>query len=50
VRVLSAKHGVSELIRQILGAASEFDKALAIAKLKDARDRLLAKAGEANSR
>jgi hypothetical protein len=50
VCILSAERGVSELIRQILGAASEFDKALNIVKLKDARDRLRAKAGEANSR
>jgi len=29
----------SKLIRQILGAVSEFDKAMTVAKLKGARDR-----------
>ena len=30
----------SKLIRQILGAVSEFDKAMTVAKLKGARDRV----------
>jgi hypothetical protein len=36
----------SKLIRQILGAVSEFDKALVVAKLKGARDRKRAMTGE----
>jgi DNA invertase Pin-like site-specific DNA recombinase len=35
----------SELIRQILGAVSEFDKAMVVAKLKGARDRKRALTG-----
>jgi DNA invertase Pin-like site-specific DNA recombinase len=36
----------SKLIRQILGAVSEFDKAMVVAKLKGARDRKRAMTGE----
>ena len=36
----------SKLIRQILGAVSEFDKAMVVAKLKGARDRKRAITGE----
>jgi DNA invertase Pin-like site-specific DNA recombinase len=36
----------SKLIRQILGAVSEFDKAMVVAKLKGARDRKRALTGE----
>jgi DNA invertase Pin-like site-specific DNA recombinase len=40
----------SKLIRQILGAVSEFDKAMIVAKLKGARDRQRAKTGKCEGR
>jgi DNA invertase Pin-like site-specific DNA recombinase len=40
----------SKLIRQILGAVSEFDKAMIVAKLKGARDRKRALAGKCEGR
>jgi hypothetical protein len=36
----------SKLIRQILGAVSEFDKAMTVAKLKGARDRVRRQRGK----
>jgi hypothetical protein len=39
----------SNLIRQILGAVSEFDKAMTIAKLKGARDRIRRAQGKCES-
>jgi DNA invertase Pin-like site-specific DNA recombinase len=40
----------SKLIRQILGAVSEFDKAMTVAKLKGARDRKRRKNGKCEGR
>jgi DNA invertase Pin-like site-specific DNA recombinase len=40
----------SKLIRQILGAVSEFDKAMVVAKLKGARDRKRAREGKCEGR
>ena len=40
----------SKLIRQILGAVSEFDKAMIVAKLKGARDRLRRTQGKCEGR
>ena len=40
----------SNLIRQILGAVSEFDKAMTVAKLKDARDRVRRAQGKCEGR
>jgi DNA invertase Pin-like site-specific DNA recombinase len=40
----------SKLIRQILGAVSEFDKAMTVAKLKGARDRVRRKRGKCEGR
>ena len=40
----------SKLIRQILGAVSEFDKAMIVAKLKGARDRIRAAKGKCDGR
>jgi DNA invertase Pin-like site-specific DNA recombinase len=40
----------SKLIRQILGAVSEFDKAMVVAKLKGARDRQRALNGKCEGR
>ena len=40
----------SKLIRQILGAVSEFDKAMVVAKLKGARDRKRALTGKVEGR
>jgi DNA invertase Pin-like site-specific DNA recombinase len=40
----------SKLIRQILGAVSEFDKAMVVAKLKGARDRKRALTGKCEGR
>jgi DNA invertase Pin-like site-specific DNA recombinase len=36
----------AKLVRQIMGAVSEFEKAMLVAKLKGARDRASAKAGK----
>ena len=40
----------SKLIRQILGAVSEFDKAMTVAKLKGARDRVRRQSGKCEGR
>jgi DNA invertase Pin-like site-specific DNA recombinase len=40
----------SKLIRQILGAVSEFDKAMTVAKLKGARDRVRRQKGKCEGR
>jgi DNA invertase Pin-like site-specific DNA recombinase len=40
----------SKLIRQILGAVSEFDKAMTVAKLKGARDRMRRERGKCEGR
>ena len=40
----------SKLIRQILGAVSEFDKAMTVAKLKGARDRVRRQRGKCEGR
>jgi DNA invertase Pin-like site-specific DNA recombinase len=40
----------SNLIRQILGAVSEFDKAMTVAKLKGARDRVRRAQGKCEGR
>jgi DNA invertase Pin-like site-specific DNA recombinase len=40
----------SKLIRQILGAVAEFDKAMIVAKLKGARDRVRRRAGKCEGR
>ncbi len=40
----------SKLIRQILGAVSEFDKAMIVAKLKSARDRVWRAQGKCEGR
>jgi DNA invertase Pin-like site-specific DNA recombinase len=40
----------SKLIRQILGAVSEFDKAMTVAKLKGARDRVRRERGKCEGR
>jgi DNA invertase Pin-like site-specific DNA recombinase len=40
----------SKLIRQILGAVSEFDKAMTVAKLKGARDRVRRRRGKCEGR
>jgi DNA invertase Pin-like site-specific DNA recombinase len=40
----------SKLIRQILGAVSEFDKAMTVAKLKGAKDRLRKQKGKVDGR
>jgi DNA invertase Pin-like site-specific DNA recombinase len=40
----------SKLIRQILGAVSEFDKAMTVAKLKGARDRARRQRGKCEGR
>jgi DNA invertase Pin-like site-specific DNA recombinase len=40
----------SKLIRQILGAVAEFDKAMTVAKLKGARDRMRPQAGKCEGR
>ena len=40
----------SKLIRQILGAVSEFDKAMTVAKLKGARDRVRRRQGKCEGR
>ena len=40
----------SKLIRQILGAVAEFDKAMTVAKLKGARDRIRRKTGKCEGR
>jgi hypothetical protein len=40
----------SKLIRQILGAVSEFDKAMIVAKLKGARDRVRRTKGKCEGR
>ena len=40
----------SKLIRQILGAVSEFDKAMIVAKLKGARDRVRRTRGKCEGR
>src|SRR6516162_1340956 len=40
----------SKLIRQILGAVAEFDKAMTIAKLKGARDRVRRQRGKCEGR
>src|SRR5271169_2582738 len=40
----------SKLIRQILGAVSEFDKAMTVAKLKGARDRVRRAQGKCEGR
>jgi hypothetical protein len=40
----------SKLIRQILGAVSEFDKAMTVAKLKGARDRVRRTKGKCEGR
>jgi DNA invertase Pin-like site-specific DNA recombinase len=40
----------SKLIRQILGAVAEFDKAMTVAKLKGARDRKRRTAGKCEGR
>jgi DNA invertase Pin-like site-specific DNA recombinase len=40
----------SKLIRQILGAVSEFDKAMIVAKLKGARDRMRRAQGKCEGR
>jgi DNA invertase Pin-like site-specific DNA recombinase len=40
----------SKLIRQILGAVAEFDKAMTVAKLKGARDRVRHKRGKCEGR
>jgi DNA invertase Pin-like site-specific DNA recombinase len=40
----------SKLIRQILGAVAEFDKAMTVAKLKGARERVRRKAGKCEGR
>jgi DNA invertase Pin-like site-specific DNA recombinase len=40
----------SNLIRQILGAVSEFDKAMTVAKLKGARDRVRRARGKCEGR
>jgi DNA invertase Pin-like site-specific DNA recombinase len=40
----------SKLIRQILGAVAEFDKAMTIAKLKGARDRVRRRTGKCEGR
>jgi DNA invertase Pin-like site-specific DNA recombinase len=40
----------SKLIRQILGAVSEFDKAMTVAKLKGARDRVRRRDGKCEGR
>jgi DNA invertase Pin-like site-specific DNA recombinase len=40
----------SKLIRQILGAVAEFDKAMTVAKLKGARDRVRRRAGKCEGR
>src|SRR5258706_16280957 len=40
----------SNLIRQILGAVSEFDKAMTVAKLKSARDRVRRAQGKCEGR
>src|SRR5271169_5804272 len=40
----------SKLIRQILGAVSEFDKAMTVAKLKGARDRVRRTRGKCEGR
>jgi DNA invertase Pin-like site-specific DNA recombinase len=40
----------SKLIRQILGAVSEFDKAMTVAKLKGARDRMRREKGKCEGR
>jgi DNA invertase Pin-like site-specific DNA recombinase len=40
----------SKLIRQILGAVSEFDKAMTVAKLKGARDRVRREQGKCEGR
>jgi DNA invertase Pin-like site-specific DNA recombinase len=40
----------SKLIRQILGAVSEFDKAVTVAKLKGARDRVRRQRGKCEGR
>ena len=40
----------SKLIRQILGAVSEFDKAMVVAKLKGARDRARRERGKCEGR
>jgi DNA invertase Pin-like site-specific DNA recombinase len=40
----------SKLIRQILGAVAEFDKAMTVAKLKGARDRVRRREGKCEGR
>ena len=40
----------SKMVRQILGAVSEFDKAMVVAKLKGARDRVRRKRGKCEGR
>jgi hypothetical protein len=40
----------SKLIREILGAVSEFDKAMTVAKLKGARDRVRRQRGKCEGR
>jgi DNA invertase Pin-like site-specific DNA recombinase len=40
----------SKLIRQILGAVAEFDKAMTVAKLKGARDRVRRRTGKCEGR
>ena len=40
----------SKLIRQLLGAVAEFDKAMTVAKLKGARDRVRRRAGKGEGR
>jgi hypothetical protein len=38
--ILPRRHATARLIRQVLGAISEFEKAMLVAKLRGARDRL----------
>jgi DNA invertase Pin-like site-specific DNA recombinase len=50
VTLVAADSPSSNLIRQILGAVSEFDKAMIVAKLKGARDRVRRAQGKCEGR
>jgi hypothetical protein len=50
ITLIAADSPASKLIRQTLGAVGEFDKAMTVAKLKGARDRVRRRDGKCEGR
>jgi hypothetical protein len=48
--IATTSHYCSKLVRQVLGAISEFDKAMTVAKLRGARERKRREAGKCEGR